>query len=298
MTQKRAEILLLAVIIARSTSFLFNKWCIGTMGVFSIMSFRYVTAFLILAVIFRKRLRKVSRKTFWHGFLTSLVFFAVLTAELNGVARIEASRVCLLENLAVVIVPLCQAVLSRKRPAAMTMISALFAVIGVALLTGKTGFAGFSEGEIFSLLAAALYAGYIMLNAHLVSDGDSFELGILQNGFLALFATIAAIGTGSVTVPSGTFQWMSILALAVVCSVFGLTFQPVAQSHIPAERAGLFCAVSTVSASALSVIFLHETMTPSGVLGAAMILLTIFLPQMGKVRRRRSMRPSFSGSRA
>ena len=77
-----------------------------------------------------------------------------------------------------------------------------------------------------------------------------------------------------------------ILMLALVCTGFGYTLQPVAQSHTRVERAGLLCALSPVFASLIGAIFLHERMTPTGLLGAGLILMSLFLPNLaGKLLR-------------
>ena len=45
MSEKRAELLLACVIIARSTSFVFNKLGLGTMTAFNLLAVRFLLAF-------------------------------------------------------------------------------------------------------------------------------------------------------------------------------------------------------------------------------------------------------------
>lgn len=59
MSEKRAELLLASVIIARSTSFVFNKLGLGTMSAFNLLAVRFLLAFLLLMLLFRKKLRGV-----------------------------------------------------------------------------------------------------------------------------------------------------------------------------------------------------------------------------------------------
>ena len=72
-----------------------------------------------------------------------------------------------------------------------------------------------------------------------------------------------------------------VLALALVCSCFGFTFQPMAQRRMPAQRAAQFCAIGPLSASTLSAVFYHERFGPVGLAGAGLILAAILL-QGGK----------------
>ena len=48
MSVRRAEVLLAAVIIARSTSFVFNKIGLGTMSAFNMLAVRFLLAFVLL----------------------------------------------------------------------------------------------------------------------------------------------------------------------------------------------------------------------------------------------------------
>ena len=80
---------------------------------------------------------------------------------------------------------------------------------------------------------------------------------------------------------------MSVLALAVVCSGFGFTLQPVAQEGTTAERAGMFCALNPLVASVLGVVFLHEHIGIQGIVGAALILAGILLSYARPPSKRR-----------
>ena len=59
MSEKRAELLLACVIIARSTSFVFNKLGLGTMTAFNLLAVRFLLAFLLLGVLFSRKRRGV-----------------------------------------------------------------------------------------------------------------------------------------------------------------------------------------------------------------------------------------------
>ena len=49
MTQKKAEILLAAVIAARATSLLFSKIAMNGMGIFNLLAARFLMAFVLLS---------------------------------------------------------------------------------------------------------------------------------------------------------------------------------------------------------------------------------------------------------
>ena len=280
MTQRKAEILLASLIIARSASFLFSKIGLASLGIFNMIALRYLMAFAILGFIFRKKLMHVHAGTVIRSAVLSAVFFAILVAELNGLKRTDASTTAFLENSAVVFVPLFHALVIRKLPKVITIVSSLIALAGIFCLTIKGGALGIGTGELFALGAALMYTTYILVSAAFGNGREIFEMGVLQNGFLGLYGLVASLFFEMPRLPETVTEWGCILGLAVICSAFGLTLQPVAQSHTTPERAGLLCAISPVSASLLSMIFMGERLGVSGLVGAALIMSSIFIPKM------------------
>lgn len=148
-------------------------------------------------------------------------------------------------------------------------------LLGVGFLTLRSG-VGFGPGEGLCLLEACLYAAAIILIGKFSRAGDPLVLGMFQIGFLGLGAA-ASLLLESPHLPGTAREWGVILALALVCSCFGFTFQPVAQRYTTAERAAQLCAVNPLSTAVLSAVFLHETMDILEIIGAALILCGIVL---------------------
>lgn len=112
MTRTQAELLLVAVIIARSTSYVLTKVGLQDMGKFTLLAVRFLLAFAFLAVLFWRRLLQIDRRTLLSGLAIGGIYFCVMTAELTALKTVETSTVLFVTNTAVVIVPLIQAALS------------------------------------------------------------------------------------------------------------------------------------------------------------------------------------------
>lgn len=278
MTAKQAEFLLAAVIIARSTSYLFSKICLQTMGAFTLLSIRSLLAFAVLAVLFRKRLCGISKSALRHGMLLGGTFFAVMAAELYGLRTTPTSTTSFLENTAIVLVPLLEAALHRKAPRPLALLSDGITLLGIGFLTlGAGGGVALKAGELFCLLAAALYAVAIILTDRLSRREDPLTLGILQIGFMGLFSLCAAFLLETPSLPASSAAWGSILYLALICSGFGFTLQPLAQRHTSSEKAGIFCALNPLTATVLGITVLREPFTLSAGVGAVLILSGILI---------------------
>jgi len=278
LSRRQGELLLTAVIIARSTSFLCSKLVLESMGPFTLMAVRFLLAFALLAVIFYRRLSNLTVGTLWRSFVLGVSFFAVMTAELYGLRSTDSSTTSFLENTAIVFVPLLEALLLRRAPRPAVLGSSLVTMVGIGFLTlSKSSSFSFGRGEALCLLAALLYAISILLTDRLSRQGDAFIMGLFQVGFMGTLALIAALLFETPRLPETRLEWSAILWLSLVCSGFGFTLQPVAQRYTSAERAGMFCALSPVSAAILGTCLLHETLGLYGLIGAALVMTGILI---------------------
>ena len=159
MSKRAAEWLLAGVIFARSTSLLFARVGLESMSPLNLLAVRFCLAFVVLCVIFWRKLRTVTKTDLLHGMILGGVFFTVMTCEVFALTMTTASNVSFLVNTAIVIVPLFEAVLHRKAPDHRTLLCAAVTLVGVGCLTLKNGLSGFGLGEGLCLLEACLYAG-------------------------------------------------------------------------------------------------------------------------------------------
>ena len=265
MSEKRAELLLACVIIARSTSFVFNKLGLGTMTAFNLLAVRFLLAFALLALVFYRKLRHVGRRTLLRGALLGGLFFLIMSGEMFSLRTVDSGTVSLLENMAILFVPLLESAISRRLPRPATLLSAAVALVGVALLTSAGGTFRIGVGECIALCTALVYACAIITTDRLSHRDDAFESPRLPQ-------------TGS--------EWGIVLMLAIVCTGFGYTLQPVAQSHTSAQRVSLFCALSPMFAAIFGALLLKEKITVWSGLGMLLILGSILLPHFLKGDKR------------
>lgn len=276
LTRQKAELLLALVIIARSSSYLVMKIGMQSLGPMTLIALRFFFACPVMALIFRWRLRHLDGRTLGYGALLGLALFAVMAAQMYGLKTTASSSVSFLVNTAVAFVPLLEALFLRRLPAPKVLLGAALALGGVALLTLKAGI-GVSEGELLCLLSAVLYAGMILLTDRASHAVDPLAVGVLQIGFTGLLGLIFSLLLETPRLPQSGREWFVVLWLAVVCSAFGLVFQPEAQKYTTAERAGVFCALNPVASAVMGYLFLSERLGLRGVLGAALVVAGVLV---------------------
>ncbi|MBQ2146694.1 MAG: DMT family transporter [Firmicutes bacterium] len=277
LTRRQSEILLAAVISARATSMLFSKIVLAGMDVFNLMALRSLIAFALLIPLFHKQIFSATRKEIRAGCIMGSLFFLTMATELASLRYAPTSAVAFLQNTAIVIVPFLQAVLLRRLPEKRAIAASLICLAGVALLT-LAGSSGPAIGIVLAMASAFAYAFTIIATDRLSHSGiDSLTAGILQVAAVGVLSLAASFLFESPHLPQNAASWASILTLAIVCSGFGFTLQPVAQSGTSAETAGLLCALNPLVASVLGVVFLHEVLSAKAILGGLLVLAGILL---------------------
>lgn len=283
MGKKQAKILLISIIIARSTAFLFSKIALRTMEPFNLLGIRFLIAFCMLSLLFHKKMQTSTCFDILHGAAIGLSFFSVLAFEMFALRLTEASTVSFLENSAIILVPIIESALQRRKPAQNMMLCGALTFIGVGILATRNG-GSLSGGEGLCLCAAFMYAVSMILTGRFSTINEPLLLGIYQIGFIGLFALIVSFFTETLHLPDSQTEWSCILILAVVCTCFGFTLQPVTQKYVSTEETAQFCAVNPLSASLISGVVLKESFGFRGVLGSALILFGLILH--GKFEKR------------
>lgn len=287
MSEKNASILLAAVIIARATSYYFIKIGMEGLDVFNLLAVRFFVAVILLALLFHERLHPMKKSTLIHGTILGVVFFVLMAFEFMALKTSPSSTVSFLENTSIVLVPLLVALITRTLPKKSAIFGAVITIIGVGFLTYTPGRIALTRGEIFALIAALNYATVILLTSRFAATDDPFQLGFLQVLWIFILSSLATFLTETPRWPENHVEWTVILMLAVVCTGFGFTLQPVAQRHTTPERAGMFCALNPMCATIMGVTLLGETLSTHKVAGILCIVTGLTVPILIESRKKK-----------
>lgn len=276
--QTKFEILLSVILIARSTSFMISKFMLGGMGPFTILSNRYIIAFIVMAALFIKNIKNTNKEIIIKAAIIGFVYTIVMGFEMYGLNLTDSGTCSFLEHTAIVIVPFMNGIIIKKFPEKISVVSAILAMAGVGFLTLGNASARFNIGYVYCLLAAISYAVAIIITTNFSKEvDDSILLGVYQVGFMGLFCFIMSILTEAPRIPNSGNEWFCILYLALVCSGFGIAIQPFAQSGTTAERSALIASLNPLSVAVLGVVLLHEPLTFAYVAGGALVMAGILV---------------------
>ena len=280
MNRMKCEMLLAAVILARSTSFVLSKTAMGSLSPFNLLAVRFLTAFLFLLILFRKKLLHIRLTELKYGAMLGLLFTMMMGCELTGLRSTDSATASFIENSAMIFVPIIQFVVNKKKLQAMEALRIVLAVSGIAFLTLGASGGLFRSGCVYLLGSAVFYAAAIILTNKASREGDALLVGIVQVFTIGFLSLILSCILEQPRLPQTGSEWIMILALAVICSGFGFTLQPVAQRGTTAERAGMMCALSPLSASIQGVLILNDQMTSFKLMGCVLILSSLVIPAL------------------
>ena len=280
-TQQRADAALGLVAMAWGSSYLLMKMGLEGIPPLSMIALRFGIAFLTVAPIFARQLRRTTPRTLRHGAILGLFLFGLFAFLMYGLRTTSASAAGFLTSATVVFVPLLQAIFRRKAPDAATVVGTAAVMAGIGLLTLRDAMT-LQWGELLCLGGALLYACQILLTDVFTHQEDGLLLGVWQLAFAALLGFVASLLLEAPAWPANAVQWAAVFGLALLCSAFGFVLQPVAQRYTTPEHAGLLFAMEPVFSALLAFLFLRETLDARGYAGAALILISVLFAARGK----------------
>lgn len=281
-----------AVSAARGSSFIFSKQLLVNMEPLNLLGIRFTLAFAILMLLFGKKAAadiREDRGALGAGVVLGLLYFAVMTLEMNALRLTNAATASFIENSAVVLVPLTEAVIHRCMPERSMLISAGLCLAGIGFLTAEGFNGGVGLGELILIISACIYTAAVIVTDRQAKKHDPFTVGIVYVGTIGICGLLGALMTETPQLPKGPEEWMMLLMLTIVCSCFGFAMQPVAQRTLSSETTGILTAINPLTTTVLGSIVLNERFGITGMMGAGLIIGGIMIHNFCPYMKKRSV---------
>lgn len=224
--------------------------------------------FLVASAFFLPLLLRLPPGAWGPGLELAFWLFLGYATQAVGLEHTSASRSAFITALNVVLVPLLLSLAGRRVGG--VWLSALLALLGVAFLSYDPRQPPLNAGDLWTLLTALAYALYIVrLEVH-AKAVPSLPLTAIQVLGTALFALPWALAQG---VRLEGVPWGAVLYLGVAATALTTWLQTWGQGHVPASQAAILYTLEPVWATLFAFLVLGERLGPSGLLGAALVLL-------------------------
>ncbi len=291
-TQVKNSMLLLLTAFIWGTAFVAQSVGMDYVEAFTFTCIRNLIggAVLILFLCWTKKGKiKVTKIELIGGICCGLALCAASNAQQLGIIHTTVSKAGFITALYVVIVPIMGVFMKKKVPGSI-WICVVLSVIGLYLLcmTGESFSIGY--GDFLTLICAVLFSVHIMIIDHFSPKGDGvvisciqfFVCGLVSGIFMFLFETP---NMSNILQAKG-----SILYAGVLSSGVAYTLQVVAQKDVNPTVASLILCLESVISAIAGWILLDQTLTPTELVGCAMMFGAIVLAQVPMpVRRKESI---------
>jgi drug/metabolite transporter (DMT)-like permease len=281
-----AELALVGVAAIWGATFTVVQDAIEKLPAMAFLGYRFAAAALIVAVVFRRQLRRLPPA----GWRAGLVMGAFLTAgyvlQTLALERTSASNAGFITGLFVVITPLLAAVLLRERIGTTAWVAACVSALGLFLLSGTNGL---NAGDALALACAFGFAFHILATSRGARDHDTGALLVVQLGVCGAFCLVVAGVGGQLEAPPDASVWWALAVTALLASALAYFVQTYAQRHAPPARTALILASEPAFAGLFGWLLAGDRLSPLSWLGALLIMAAIVAVEV--VPRLRPPRP-------
>ena len=270
---RRAQAALVGVAAVWGLTFPMVRDAVHRLPAMTFLGYRFLAAALLVAALFRGRLRELSPE----GRRAGLAMGAFLTAgyvfQTVGLEHTSASNAGFITGLFVVITPLLGALVLRERVGASAWCAALVSGGGLYLLSGSHGL--HADGDGLELLCAVAFSAHILVTGRFARAHDPGALLAVQLGVCGTFCLAVAAVAGDLAVPRGGSVWSALVVTAVIASAVGFFVQTYAQRHAPPARTALILATEPAFAGLFGWAIDGDRLSALAWSGAALIMASI-----------------------
>lgn len=260
-----------------------SKIAFDIVPVYTMMSVRYLIAFIVCFVIFGRRIINTVRTAPLRAWLMPGLCIG-FSYVLNNVALAltDATSVAFLRSLSIVMTPAFAFIAYRTRFRWQQIALQILVLPGLYLLCVRGGLSGFGAGEIVAICAAATLAGALVFSKRYLDVIDPVSMTALQAACSAALAVAGGFmfeGGLHPDIRSGT-AWLIILYLAILCTFLGYLMQNLALTRISDRAVALIQSLCPVMTAFFAYILLGEKLSSAGLAGACIIIVCVALSTM------------------
>ncbi|KHO61173.1 multidrug DMT transporter permease [Thermoanaerobacter sp. YS13] len=277
--QLKSDIVLILVTMVWGSTFIIVKNAIQTLPVYNFLFIRFLLAFLLLAIIFHKKLKNIDNKTLAAASIIGTMLFLGYAFQTMGLKYTTASKSGFITGFSVVLVPILEAVFLKRKPSKPAILGIVLAFIGLILLTTNIDLS-INIGDFLTLLCAFAFGMQIVLIAKYASTLDTYLLATIQIGMVALLSGIVTLLFEKPFIPTSVAVWPAIIITGVFATAFAIVAQNTMQAYTTATHTALIFALEPVFAAIAAFLIAGEVMSFRAILGGIFMFAGIVLSEL------------------
>lgn len=271
-------------------SFLFSKKALNVASPFNLLSFRFLTAFLVMTILMLLKIIKVDYKNkpmkdlFFLALMQPVIYFIF---ETYGIKFSSSSIAGIMIALIPVVVTVMASYFLKEKPSRAQLLFIVISVAGVAYIAFMNSADSSSSsmlGILLLIITVMSAAIFNIMSRKLSSNFTPMEITYFMMGLGALFFNTVSICEHAFL---GTFNQyffpltnkdfvISIVYLGILSSVIAFLLVNFTLSKIEASKSAVFANLSTIVSIVAGVVILHENFRYYHIVGSIMILIGVW----------------------
>lgn len=278
----RYDALLVLITMIWGSTFLVVKNTVHASGPFTYLAFAYGVGALTLALIFRRRLARITRAELRNGLIIGLFLFTGYTLQTTGLQFTTVSKAGFITGLNVPLVPVFMFLLLRQKASRGAVAGIIISFTGLFLLSFNNHLTpSLGMGELLIFGAAIAFALHIVCISRFSPGADATNLVIMQIGLTSLLSFIAIpFAHGPLFVPSWSF-WITVVLMGILDIAFTLLVMNRVQQFIGGTKAALIYALEPVWAALAGLLLAGDVLSVPAWIGCGCILVGMVVGRLG-----------------
>ncbi|WP_102690958.1 DMT family transporter [Rummeliibacillus pycnus] len=274
-----ANSLLLFTAIIWGSGFVVTDIALKYLTAYQVMAGRFLLASLILIILFGYKLKKVTKSVIWKGVTLGIILYIAFSLQTVGLQYTTPSKNAFLTAINIIIVPIITYAIYKRRIDGYEIIGSILAIIGIGCLSLQGSFT-MNIGDALSLACAVGFAFDIFCTNLFVKKEDAIQLTIIQFITAAIISNLVVIVQGDAPITLEKGGLYSVVYLAIFSTTVAYLFQNIANQYTTATKAAIILSLESFFGMIMSVLFLHEILTPRMIIGAVLILSAILIAEV------------------
>jgi drug/metabolite transporter (DMT)-like permease len=212
-----SDLMLLVVAVVWGTSYGVVKSALVFYPVLGLLTLRFGITFVMLSPALRS-LRHADARTLRGVFIAGVLLLGIFLSETFGVLLTRAANAAFLISLCVVLTPLVEWVLLKRRPGRIEWAAVVLSLLGAWLLAGD-GAVVLNPGDALILLAALLRALNVCVTKRVMRDSTLPPLSVT-----AVQSGVVAFGSAAVALVFAPGQWQHVPSFVGHAPFWGSVF--------------------------------------------------------------------------
>lgn len=282
----KAHILLILTTLAWGATFVLIKRALADISPLLFNAVRMSLAAMVLAAVYFRQLRRMSRPAMLMGMLVGAALWAGYEFQTLGLKYTTPSKSAFVTGLSVILVPVFLAIGWRRMVHRWTAVGVVSAFVGLFLLTVPAGdnggwnLASINHGDVLTLGCAVSFALQIIVIGRAMQRYPFATIATVQAITCALLNCLVVPLGGKAYVTWSPLVIWTVVITALFCTAAAFTIQAWAQQFTPPTHTALIFSLEPVFAWITSYLVLGERLGGRAGLGAVLILTGVLISEL------------------